>query len=105
MVFKAWKVWLYGIQKIAEFNSMVFKAWKVWLYGIQNIEEFNSMVFKAWKVWLYGIQKIEEFNSMVFKAWRGQNLLMRTLVQGTMVYVSSGEGGINFGGWGGKEKH
>ena len=80
MIFKDWKVWLNGIQKIEELNSIIFKAWKVWLYGIQKIEEFNSMVFTTWKLWFYGIQKIEEFKSMVFKAWRGQNLLMRTLV-------------------------
>ena len=76
---RVWKVWLNGIQKIEELNSIIFKAWKVWLYGIQKIEEFNSMVFTTWKLWFYGIKKIEEFKSMVFKAWRGQNLLMRTL--------------------------
>ena len=65
---------------IEELNSIIFKAWKVWLYGIQKIEEFNSMVFTTWKLWFYGIQKIEEFKSMVFKAWRGQNLLMGTLI-------------------------
>ena len=77
---RVWKVWLNGIQKIEELNSIIFKAWKVWLYGIQKIEEFNSMVFTTWKLWFYGIQKIEEFKSMVFKAWRGQNLLMGTLM-------------------------
>ena len=80
---RVWKVWLNGIKKIEELNSIIFKAWKVWLYGIQKIEEFNSMVFTTWKLWFYGIQKIEEFKSMVFKAWRGQNLLMGTLVGGS----------------------
>ena len=80
VIFKDWKVWLNGIQKIEELNSIIFKAWKVWLYGIQKIEEFNSMVFTTWKLWFYGIQKFEEFKSMLFKAWRGQNLLMGTLI-------------------------
>ena len=87
-----WKMWLNGIQKIEELNSIIFKAWKVWLYGIQKIEELNSMVFTTWKLWFYGIQKIEEFKSMVFKAWRGQNLLMGTLIELVelhfMLYIS-----------------
>ena len=92
---RVWKVWLNGIQKIEELNSIIFKAWKVWLYGIQKIEEFNSMVFTTWKLWFYGIQKIEEFKSMVFKAWRGQNLLMRSLVRVQCTLTSRGRCGYN----------
>ena len=70
MIFKCWKVLLYGIQKFEELNSMIFKGWKVSPYEIQKFEEFKSMIFRLWKVLPYEFQKFEELKSMIFIAWK-----------------------------------